>query len=175
MSKKKKNKKKKKVNYKETKSGYVSDGSDYKKMFKKAKGKLKIIEFEISKKKTLKLKIKYDKKKKMIVYLDPFVQETGRGVGISYISDPVYLMRILWDSVRRAKLDKELSRKKKISIEKLLGKFYKLEAKFIEQMQSLEFMFNKFEKKKKKGKASGKLSKDKTGKKGRKSKKSNNK
>jgi len=169
MAKKKKSKNKE-ANYKKSGSSFVPNGSSYKRMFKEEKGKLKILELKISKKDSVKVKIKIDKKRKRIVLLNPFAVETGRGPGIVHIIDPVSMFYHLHDTLKRAILLKEINKKKKLDIEKFLEKVYNLESKFIKSMYDLDFVFNKnkFEEK-----VREKLSKAKTDRKSRKSKKSN--
>lgn len=174
MAKRKKKSKKKKGNYEfpDVFSGdynkkYNSNGNAYKRMFKEAPGKLKIFEMEISKKETLKIKMKYDKKKGKIVVLSPFPRT--RGGRITYCIDLVSMYTRLWDFARIASLDKAISKKKKFKVTKILEDHIKLETKFLLSINQLDFV------KKVKKKKDVKSSKRKINKTSKHSKKSKNK
>jgi len=159
-----KKKKKKKVDYTDA---FQSNGNAYKRMFKKVPGKTKVFEFKISKKETLKIKMKFDKKKQSVTVLSPFPKSKGGRYFVCH--DCVSMYRILWDFVRQAVATKEITKKRKVNVEKILQKHYKLESKFIELMYQLDFV------KKKATKKDAKLSKRKTNKKGKANKKSSRK
>lgn len=172
---KKKRKKKKKKDYDfpdvykkpEYDKNYNSTGSAYKRMFKEAPGKLTIFEFAISKKETLKIKMKYDKEKQKIAVLSPFPKT--RGGRITYCFDLISVYNKLWDFVKIATLEKAISKKKKIKVIKLLKDHIELETKFLVSIYQLDFV------KKAKKKKDAKSSKRKTDKASRRSKKSKNK
>lgn len=175
MAKKKKRKKKKRDHFDfpdvykkpEYDKNYNSTGSAYKRMFKDAPGKLKIFEFAISKKETLKIKMKYNKKKGTIVVLSPFPK--SRGGRITYCIDLISMYVRLWDFVRIATLEKAISKKKKFKATKILEEHTKLETKFLLSINQLDFV------KKAKKKKDAKSSKRKTDKASKRSKKSKNK
>lgn len=146
---------------------YNSNGNAYKRMFKDAPGKLKIFEFEISKKETLKIKMKYNQKKGSIVVLSPFPK--SRGGRITYCIDLISMYVRLWDFVRIATLEKAISKKKRIKAVKILEEHIKLETKFLLSINQLDFV------KKAKKKKDAKSSKRKIDKAIRRSKKSKNK
>ncbi len=158
MAKKKDKSKKKKGNhdfpdvYKkpEYDKNYNSTGSAYKRMFKEEPGKLKIFEFEISKKETLKIKMKYNQKRGNIVVLSPFPK--SRGGRITYCIDLISMYTRLWDFVRIANLEKAISKKKRLKTTKILEDHNKLETKFLLSINQLDFV--KKAKKKKDAKSS---------------------
>lgn len=172
MAKRKKKSKKKKDHYDfpDVFSGdynkkYESNGKAYKRMFKEAPGKIKIFEIEISKKETLKIKLKYDKKKGTVVILSPFPRSRGGKIIHSY--DLISMYTRLWEFARMASLDKTISKKKKFKITKVLEEHIKLETKFLESIYQLDFV--KKAKKKKDAKPSKRAS-NKTSKRSKKSK-----
>lgn len=174
MSKKKKSKKKKEYYdfpdvYKKPDydKNYNSNGNAYKRIFKDAPGKLKIFEFQISRKETLKIKMKYDKKGGRVVILSPFPR--NRGGRITHCIDLVSMYTRLWDFVRIANLQEVVSKKKKLKVAKILKDHIKLETKFLLSINQLDFVKKA---KKKKDAKSSKRTFDKTI---RRSKKSKNK
>ena len=158
-----KKKKKKEIDYTDN---FQSNGNAYKRMFKKAPGKVKIFEFQISKKKTIKIKMKFDKKKENVRVLTPFPK--SKGGKIILCTDCVSMYGVLWDFVRQAVASKEITNKKRRDVEKFLQSYFKLESKSIQSMYQLDFV-------KKKKVKNAKLSKRKISKKSRTSKKSNRK
>ncbi len=167
-----KKKKKKDVDYKIVGGRYVSNGKAYERSFKKEKGDIKIFKLKISKKETLKLKVKYNKKNGRVVILNTLSARLNRGggPGMVYCNDAVSMCRHIEDFARRSLLLSEISRKKTIDVEKILKKLYKIDIQIVKSMYEMDFVFNK---KKLREKIRGELSKKKDDRKSRKNKKSN--
>lgn len=143
---KKSKKKIKKKNYTEEEdyikegNNYISSGLSYKRLFKSSSGILKLLTLKLSKNKTLVIKTKYDKKRRMLVLLDPY-GSSGKRLGISYISDGITLFHTLRGILHNSLFDK--MNKKKESITKFVDRLNNHEEEFRNYYSSLDFLFNK--------------------------------